>query len=79
MAIVEFGTESLRDYGNLSKTAAGFVNAGMNSAILWGVLLAAFTGNGMAHRKRLLIGIPLMALVDVASCVLYLVSVSYFL
>ncbi|KAI6213088.1 hypothetical protein M3Y94_00108400 [Aphelenchoides besseyi] len=46
-------------------TTAGFVNAGVFSSSLFGLFLALFFAKNISHRSLLLIGIPVMCVVNV--------------
>ncbi|KAI6185427.1 Solute carrier family 2, facilitated glucose transporter member 1-like protein [Aphelenchoides besseyi] len=48
-----------------TQTTAGFVNAGVFSSSLFGLFLALFFAKNISHRLLLLIGIPVMCVVNV--------------
>jgi len=74
IAITIYGTELLTRYGGLSSTTAGFVNCFVFTSSLAGLILAIFVIKDLSHRRLLLVGLPLLLLIDILFLIVMLTT-----
>jgi len=65
LAIIVYGTSLFEKYSQFNNTESGLANFGVFTTSLFGLLFALFVVRDTSHRLLLLIGLPVMLVIDV--------------